>query len=357
MATQTVNQPTATERGTVDKKLNRGASVDRGSSEAPNKPAKATAEQDRRAAAEAQERDRKKYEAVGLVANQKYEFKDAKKKSSYVVIDKNTATFIDRAGKPFLKLSFVSLWEVIKTTGDDLDKATRSYESSEQFRAALVPKYYKVFRPGNERARNTLGSGQFRYEISMQHLADSVANELKHVTQILGLASAQAFFTQFADEHGGMECWGTAIQNLLKARGLVPPTLERQEFESNYASILSKLAPNYKSALFGDLKALKQIGIPGTRTAIEVIQTQFKNLEWARFTGMSELKATVTLLNSAKEIETEVRRGYAVFVGAPGHYKSAIGVSGSGLEYDDPLGFWGHRLYDGKPPRFGVVIE
>lgn len=358
MATRSANEPTEAERGTAGRELNRGASLDRGSAKAsPTKPRKATAEQDRRAAAEAAERDRKKYEAVGLIANQKYEFKDAKKRSSYVVLDQNTAIFVDRAGKSFLKMGFANLWEVIETTGDNLEKATRNYESSGEFRAAQIGRYYRVFKPGNALAANTLGSGQFKYEIAKQHLADSVGNELEHVAHMLGLASAETFFAQFTDKDPGMECWGTTVQNLLKARGLVPPTLERQEFERNYAGIVAKLEPGYRGALFGSLSALKKLGIPGTRTAIEAIQAQFTNLEWARFTGMSDRKATVTLLSTEKEVETEVRRGYAVFVGVPGHYKSAIGVSGSGLEYDDPLGFWGHRLYDGKPARFGVVIK
>src|SRR5262249_50510919 len=159
--------------------------------------------------------------------------------------------------------------------------------------------------PGNALASNALGSGQFRYELSMQRLADSLSNELKHVASMLGLASAEAFFARFAAQNRGMECWGTTIQNLLKARGLVPPTLKREQFEHNYAAVLGKLPSVYQSALFGSLKALKTLGIQGTRNAIETIASRFAGLEWAQFTGMSGRKAAVKLLNTASEVEAE----------------------------------------------------
>src|SRR5262249_12811102 len=247
MATQLNGRPSGAERYTGNTLLNRSASGEEEKSRA------AKDEERRRSAAEAQEEDRRKYEAAGLIANRRYEFQDAKKKSSWVNVGDTSATFVDKAGKPFLSMRFAALWEVLKVTGDGLEKAVKRYESSDQFRERQVKQYYEVFRPGNELARNELSSGQFRYEISMQHLADSISNELDHVFKILGLTSLEEFVRKLADKNPGMECWGTTIQNLLKARGVVPPTLTREQFEKNYAPMLAKLPVDYRKALYGSL--------------------------------------------------------------------------------------------------------
>jgi hypothetical protein len=76
-----------------------------------------------------------------------------------------------------------------------------------------------------------------------------------------------------------------------------------------------------------------------------------------KFTGMADRKSAVRMLHTAKEVAAEVAKGRAVFVGVSGHYKSAIGGDGEKLEYHDPLGFWGYRLYGDKPVRFGLVVE
>jgi len=297
------------------------------------------------------------YAKYGLIVGRKYELKDGAKRSSWVLVAKDTVSFIDRDNKTFATLKYDTVLELLITTGDKLQDAGSTYKSSQQFRDALVRQYYGVFRPGNRLAKNEAGSGQFRYEMSEQHLAASVSNELEHVGKITGLTFLEDIASKFADADPGMECWGTTMQNLLKARGLVPPTLTREEFEKRYSGILRELPEDSRKAMYGSLSPLKRLGPAGTRATIESLVTRFSKLEWAQFTGMSDKKASVRLLKTAQEVEAFVKRGYAVFVGVPGHFKSAVGGNRDQFEYDDPLGFWGHRLYDSKPVKFGVVVD
>ena len=297
------------------------------------------------------------YLKYGLIENRKYELKDEAKKSSWILVGKNTVSFIDKNNKTFATLKYDTLLEILITTGDRLQTAGSMYKSSNQFRDAQVRQYYQVFGPGNDLAKNEAGSGQFRYEISEQHLASSVSNELEHVGKMTGITFLEDIASKFADKDPGMECWGTTMQNVLKARGVVPPTLKREEFERNYAGILRELPEDSRKAMYGSLSPLKRLGPDGTRATIENLVSRFSKLEWAQFTGMSDKKASVRLLNTAQEVETEVKKGYSVFVGVPGHFKSAVGGNRDRLKYDDPLGFWGHRLYDSKPVKFGVVVE
>jgi hypothetical protein len=359
---QSERQTSTQSRGTANKQLNSSSST-RGSSPEASKAGQgsrvkpALSEQALAAEREKQEKDQRKDIELGIIEDRNYEFKDAKGKSSWVKVGKDKATFVDTMGKSFLTLSYGSLREVLDTTGDNLQEAPDKYKSSELYRQAQVRKYYHTFRPGNKLARNEFGSGQFRYEISEQHLASSVSNELEHVSQMIGWDSAERFFNQFADKNPGMECWGTTMQNVLKARGMVPPTITREEFEKTYASILNSLTEDQRKAMFGGLKPLARLGKYGTKTTLETLVSKFSRLEWAQFTGMNAKKANVRVLNTAKEVEEAVGKGYAVFVGVPGHYKSAVGGSSDSFIYDDPLGCWGHILYDNKPVRFGVVIE
>jgi hypothetical protein len=293
----------------------------------------------------------------GLTEGTRYEFKDGRKLSSWVVVGKDTVSFVDRRKKTFATLKYETLLEVLITVGEKLHQAGGVYASSEQFRDSLVRQYFAVFRPGNRAAKNEAGSGQFRYEISEQHLADSVSNELKHVGDIIGLEFLRDVASRFAEKDPGMECWGTAMQNVLKARGVVPPTLTRQQFEAKYARIVSELPEDSRGAMYGKLSPLKRLGQDGTARTIQQLAKRLSQTEWAQFTGMSAKVPAVRLLKTIGDVENSVKRGYAVFVGVPGHYKSAVGGNRERFDYDDPLGFWGHRLYDDRPVRFGVVIE
>jgi hypothetical protein len=355
-------QTTAASRGTANKQLNRSPLVQGASARKPKTRQNdgkqpALAEQALAIERNKQEKDRRKDIELGIIEGRNYEFKDAKGKSSWVKVGKDRATFIDAAGKSFLTLSYDTLREVLDTTGDKLQDAADKYKSSEVYRQTQVRKYYDVFRPGNRLARNELGSGQFHYEISEQHLASSVSNELEHVSQMMGWDTAEKFFNRFADKNPGMECWGTTMQNVLKARGVVPPTMTREEFEKAYAPILNSLPEDQRKAMFGGLKPLARLGKYGAKDALENLLGKFSRLEWAQFTGMNATKANVRVLSVPKEVEEAVGKGNAVFVGVPGHYKSAVGGTSDGFRYDDPLGGWGHLLYDNKPVRFGLVIE
>jgi hypothetical protein len=287
----------------------------------------------------------------------KYELKDGARWSSWVLVGKEAVSFVDRSKKTLATLKYDTMLEVLITTGEKLHEAGGNYATSEHFRDSLVRQYYSVFRPGNRAAKNEAGSGQFRYEISEQRLADSVSNELEHVGQIMGLNFLREAASRFAEKDPGMECWGTAMQNLLKSRGVVPPTLTRQEFEKKYSRIVHELPEDSKKAMYGKLSPLKRLGGVGTALTIQKLANRLSKMEWSQFTGMSARVPTARLLNSVEDVESSVRQGYSVFVGVPGHYKSAVGGNRERFEYDDPLGFWGHQLYDDRPVKFGVVIQ
>ena len=286
---------------------------------------------------------------------QRYEFKDAKGQSSWVVVGKGNADFIDSTGKKFLTLDSETMYEVVRTAGPGLPEARITYESAAKYRDHLVEEYYAYWfwNAGNSNAKNRIGSGRFRYQLAKQHLTDSVANELQHTAKQTGQQQLQKMLSQLADNNPGMECYGTTILNVLKARGLIRPGMDRADFEKRYAGVLAALpARSAHHVLIGGGGNAQE-----TKAALETLASRLSKLDWARFTGMSDRKATVKVLAKETEIETEVRAGYTVFVQVPGHFKAAVGGTASALEYDDPLGTWGHILYGGKPAVYGVVVE
>jgi hypothetical protein len=349
-------------RATQDKKLNRSASKEtaKESAEKPNatggKSKQQKSQDPRTEQALDKDRDHKK---IGLVPGAQYQFVDSKKSVSRVRVQSNTATFCDPADKPYVTLSYGALAEVLITLGDVfyLQNAPKTFPTSSAFRNALVLHYYNVFRPGNKLARNSVGSGQFRYEVSLQHLTDSISNELKHVFWKLGLKALENLAAQYADANPGMECWGTSMQIVLKARGLVPPTMTRTEFESTYSSILKALPDDLRQTMFGSLKGLARAGVTGAARTLRILADSLAKREWASLTGMDKMKHGTQILGTAGEIEAEVTSGNVVFVGVPGHFKVAVGGSSGGFIYDDPLDSWGHILYDKPPPKFGIAMK
>lgn len=293
--------------------------------------------------------------ALGLTPSRRYEFKDAKGRSSWVVVGKNDADFIDSTGKKFLTLGSETMYEVLATAGPGLPEATITYENATKYRDHLLEEYYAYYRrdDGNSNAKNRIGSGRFRYQLAKQHLTDSVANELAHASQQTGQKQLEKMLSKLADNNPGMECYGTTILNVLKARGLVRPGMDRADFENRYAAVLAALPAR---AAHHVLKGGGG-GAQETKATLETLISRLSKLDWARFTGMSDQKAAVKVLTNETEIETEVRAGYTVFVQVPGHFKAAVGGKAGGLEYDDPLGRWGHILYGGKPAVYGVVAE
>jgi hypothetical protein len=55
--------------------------------------------------------------------------------------------------------------------------------------------------------------------------------------------------------------------------------------------------------------------------------------------GGSATCSTRTATRGESHDFSEHEQGYAVFVGVPGHYKSAVGGNRERFDYDDPLGF------------------
>jgi hypothetical protein len=329
-------------RGNVDKRARQVAQPAK-----PAEPKVASWTTDKAKLAEATE--------FGLTPGKRWELRDAKGRSSWVVVGESGAQFIDGNGQKFLNLGFETMWEVLKTTGYHLPEAGLRWESATKYHEALLNEYYAYFRrnDGNALAESRFGSGRFRYEMSTQHLADSVANELKHVFWKAGLKGAEEVMSRLADANPGMECFGTTMLNVLKARGLVPPSLSRAEFETRYSAVLSALPKSYRHHMLigGGGKAQEAKDILAT------LNSKLSKLDWGRFTGMADKRATVTILTKESEIASEVAKGYAVFVQVPGHFKSAIGGEAGDLDYEDPLGRIGRALYDGLPARYGVVVK
>jgi hypothetical protein len=293
--------------------------------------------------------------ALGLTPGRRYEFKDAKGQSSWVVVGKDDSNFVDSTGKKFLTLGSETMYEVLATAGPGLPEATLTYESAAKYRDRLVEEYYAYYRrdEGNSSAKNRIGSGRFRYQLAKQHLTDSVANELQHAAKQTGQQQLEKMLSKLADNNPGMECYGTTMLNVLKARGLVRPGMDRIDFEKRYAAVLAALpARAGHHVLKGGGGSAQE-----TKATLETLVSQLSKLDWAKFTGMFSQKATVKILAKETEIETEVRAGYSVFVQVPGHFKAAVGGKAGALEYDDPLGRWGHILYGGKPAVYGVVVE
>jgi hypothetical protein len=293
--------------------------------------------------------------ALGLTPGQRYEFQEAKGQSSWVVIGKDNADFIDSTGKKFLTLDSETMYEVVRTAGPGLPEAKINYRSAAKYRDHLVEEYYAYWfwNAGNSSAKNRIGSGKFRYQLAKQHLTDSVANELQHAAGQTGQQQLQKMLSHLADNTPGMECYGTTMLNVLKARGLIRPGMDHTDFEKRYAGALAVLpARSAHHVLKGGGGNAQE-----TKATFETLVSRLSKLDWARFTGMSDRKATVKVLAKETEIEMEVRAGYTVFVQVPGHFKAAVGGTAGALEYDDPLGMWGHILYGGKPAVYGVVVE
>jgi hypothetical protein len=349
-------------RATQDKKLNRSAAKET-AKESGKKPSVTGGESKQKKGQDpkteqALDKDRD-YKKVGLVPGAQYQFVDSKKSVSRVRVQSNSATFCDTADRPYVTLSYSALAEVLSTLGDVfyLQNAPKTFPTSSAFRNALVLHYYNIFRPGNKLAKNGVGSGQFRYEVSLQHLTDSISNELHHVFWKLGLKALEGVAAQYADANPGMECWGTSMQIVLKARGLVPPTMTRTEFESTYSSILKALPDDLQRTMFGSLKGLGRAGVTGAARTLRILASSLAKREWASLTGMDKVPHGTQILETAGEIEAEVKSGNVVFVGVPGHFKVAVGGASSSFAYDDPLGFWGHILYDKPPPKFGIALK
>jgi hypothetical protein len=338
-------------RGNADKKVRQAAQPAKPAEpKQPAKPAEPKAVSwttDKAKLAEAAE--------YGLTPGKRWEFRDAKGRSSWVIVGESGAQFIDTNGKKVLNLGFETMWEVLKTTGYHLPEAGLKWENVSKYHEALLNEYYAYFRrsEGNSLAESRFGSGRFHYEMSTQHLADSVANELKHVFWKARLTGLEEMMSHLADANPGMECFGTTMLNVLKARGLVPPSMTRAEFETRYSAVLSALPKSYRHHVLigGGGKAEE------ARDILVTLNSKLSKLDWARFTGMDGKKGTVTILTKESEIAKEVAKGYSVFVNVPGHFKSAIGGAEGDLDYDDPLGRIGHNLYDGLPARYGVVVE
>jgi hypothetical protein len=290
----------------------------------------------------------------GLVAGSRYEFKNGKR-SSWIEVGADDVRFIDESGRGFLTLRRETMRDVLKGTGDALPAASDTYKSSVDFREAQVNQYYAKLgaREGNETARNTIGSGQFRYELSRQHLTDSVWNELDHVATVSRFRIAESALSQLADKNKGMECYGTTLLNVLKAKGLVPPKVAREDFEYDYRWVLGDLPKKYRDhVLVGGGGGAEE-----TKAILEGVVSKLSQSEWSRFTGMADKRLTVETLSNASQVATKVKQGDAVLVGSPGHYRSAVGGTADKLKYDDPLGLVGHLLYDDKPVGFGVLVE
>jgi hypothetical protein len=282
-------------------------------------------------------------------------------RSSWVRVSQTDVRFVDKSGKTFLILNHATMSEILQTTGYAIQEAGLKYRSASEYHAALLKEYYAYFRhnDGNEKAESRFGSGRFRYKLSKQHLADSVANQLRHAFKKTGQKTLENIVAPLADANLGMECYGTTMLNVLKARGLVPPSLERAEFEVTYAGIFKNLPKQYRHHLLvgggGNAKEAKD--------TLERLSNSLAKLDWARFTGMSGRKPVVRAIAqkdaSATEagIAQEVQDGYAVFVHVPGHFKSAVGGEAGDLAYDDPLGGTGKLLYGGKQATYGVVVK
>jgi hypothetical protein len=299
--------------------------------------------------------------ALGLAADRHFEFRDSKRQSSWVHIDEKDVRFVDNKGKTFLTLNHATMSEILVTTGYAIQEASLKYRTASEYHQALLKEYYAYFRrgDGNELAQSRFGSGRFRYELAKQHLSDSIPNQLRHAFWKTGQKALEDLVAPLADTKPGMECYGTTMLNVLKARGLVPPSLSRAEFEVTYANVFKNLPKGYQHHLLVGGGG----GVTEAKDTLDRLSTSLSKLDWARFTGMSGAKPLVQAIARKDSGATEadiaalVKDGYAVFVHVPGHFKSAIGGTAGDLKYDDPLGTTGKVLYGNKRASYGVVVK
>jgi hypothetical protein len=193
-------------------------------------------------------------------------------------------------------------------------------------RGTYVMKYFP-FTGGNPLATNGFGEGKFRYEPSIQLLAER-------------------------NKPSGMQCFWTAFLNQLKSLGLVAPDITRLEFEEQYTNV------------HGSAKTIKiigrssEVGFPGwiitdpqtaARVFKSIAEAFSKKGDWAIMTGMANkhflfeplmfpTKSGRRKIN-IEEVKRRLRAGETVHLGYPGHYMTGIGVNDAKHTFlvDDPI--------------------
>ena len=167
---------------------------------------------------------------------------------SYVDVgNAETFTAVNVTGKVFLNVKHATMSKIRCNRATLYQEAALKYKTaSKNPTTRFSPEYYAYFRrsDGNKLAESKLGSGKVWYELSRQHLSDSLANQLKHFFWKTGQKQLGSLVAPLAGRRPfRMECYGTAMLNVLKARGLVPPSLTRAEFEVQDPRAYSMTSP------------------------------------------------------------------------------------------------------------------